>query len=216
MSISSITSNSASYYALLASRLQSNGLSVQKASLVTADAKVALEKVAPVQRRPIDKAAMRDALESRISADVSAGKLTKEDAQTIHATLDQMDPLGQAPAENQGLADNASKGKSGHGEGGHGGGGHGGGGAGDSAANKTEVSETVTVIGQIKKTTILYTDGTSETTTKTLTNSVKDSQYVKNSVYGMMKAQAENSDPQTKAANYLATISPGSLFSFTV
>jgi hypothetical protein len=212
MSISSITSNSASYYALLASRLQSNGLSVQKASLVTADAKVALEKVAPVQRGPIDKAALRDALESRISADVKAGKLTKEDAQTIHSTLEQMDPLGQAPAENQGLADNASKGKSGHGEGGHGGGG----GGGDSAANKTEVSETVTVIGQIKKTTILYTDGTSETTTKTLTNSAKDSQYAKNSVYGMMKAHAENSDPQTKASNYLATITPGSLFSFTV
>ena len=210
MSISSITSNSASYYALLASRLQSNGLSVQKASLVTADAKVALEKVAPTRRGPMDKAAVRDALESRISADVKAGKLTKEDAQTIHATLEQMDPLGQAPAENQGLADNASKGKSGHVEGGHGGGG------GDSAANKTEVSETVTVIGQIKKTTILYTDGTSETTTKTLTNSVKDSQYAKNSVYDMMKAHAENSDPQTKASNYLATITPGSLFSFTV
>ena len=210
MSISSITSNSASYYALLASRLQSNGLSVQKASLVTADAKVALEKVAPTRRGPMDKAAVRDALESRISADVKAGKLTKEDAQTIHATLEQMNPLGQAPAENQGLADNASKGKSGHGEGGHGGGG------GDSAANKTEVSETVTVIGQIKKTTILYTDGTSETTTKTLTNSVKDSQYAKNSVYDMMKAHAENSDPQTKASNYLATITPGSLFSFTV
>jgi hypothetical protein len=212
MSISSITSNSASYYALLASRLQSNGLSVQKASLVTADAKVALEKVAPVQRGPIDKAALRDVLESRISADVKAGKLTKEDALTIHSTLEQMDPLGQAPAENQGLADNASKGKSGHGEGGHGGGG----GGGDSAANKTEVSETVTVIGQIKKTTILYTDGTSETTTKTLTNSAKDSQYAKNSVYGMMKAHAENSDPQTKASNYLASITPGSLFSFTV
>ena len=211
MSISSITSNNASYYALLTARLQSNGLSVQKASLVANDAKVALEKVAPVQRGPIDKAAMRDALESRLTADVKAGKLTKEDAQTIHATLDQMDPLGPAPAENQGLADNASKGKSGHGEGGHGGGG-----GGDNSANKTEVSETVTVIGQIKKTTILYTDGTSETTTKTLTNSVKDSQYAKNSVYDMMKAHAENSDPQTKASNYLATITPGSLFSFTV
>ena len=178
MSISSITSNNASYYALLTARLQSNGLSVQKASLVANDAKVALEKVAPVQRGPIDKAAMRDALESRLTADVKAGKLTKEDAQTIPATLDQMDPLGPAPAENQGLADNASKGKSGHGEGGHGGGG-----GGDNSANKTEVSETVTVIGQIKKTTILYTDGTSETTTKTLTNSVKDSQYAKNSVF---------------------------------
>lgn len=215
MSISSITSNSASYYALLASRLQSNGLSVQKASLVTTDAKLALEKVAPVRRGPIDKAALRDALESRMTADVKAGKLTKDDAQTIKATLDQMDPLGNPPPENQGLADNASKGKSGRAEGGHGGGGHGGGG-GDSAANKTEISETVTVIGQIKKTTILYTDGSSETTTKTLTNSVKDSQYVKNSVYGMMKAQAENNDPQAKAAHYLATITPGSLFSFTV
>jgi hypothetical protein len=47
-------------------------------------------------------------------------------------------------------------------------------------------------------------------------DSAKDSQYAKNSVYGMMKAQAENSDPQTKAANYLATITPGFLFSFTV
>ena len=208
MSISSIGSTDASYYALLASRLQSNGLSVQKATLVAGDAKAALEKVAPIRSVPLDKTALRDALESRISADVASGKLTKEDAKTINTTLDQMDPKGPPPPQNQGLAANASKGKSGHGGGGHGGG--------DSSANKTELSETVTVIGQIKKTTILYTDGTSETTTTTLSNSTKDSKYVKSPVFDLMKSSAETSNPQKKTSNYLSTITPGSLFSFTV
>ena len=209
MSISSIGSSHASYYALLASRLQSNGLSVQKAALVAGDAKVALEKIAPVQKGPLDKAALRDALESRIAADVASGTLTAEDAQTVNTTLDQMDPRGSA-AQNQGLAANASKGKPGHGGGGHGGGG------GESGANKTDVSETVTVIGQIKKTTILYTDGTSETTTTTLSNSAKDSKYIKNPVFDRMKASAETNDPYKKTSNYLSTIAPGTLFSFTV
>ena len=208
MSISSIGSSDASYYALLASRLQSNGLSVQKAALVAGDAKVAVAKIAPVRSAPLDKAALRDALESRIAADVSAGKLTAEDAKTVSATLDQMDPAAASAEQNKGLAANASKGKTGHGGGGHGGG--------DSSANKTEVSETVTVIGQIKKTTILYTDGTSDTTTTTLTNSAKDSKYLKSPVYDLMKANAETNDPQKKTSNYLATITPGSLFSFTV
>ena len=207
MSIASIGSRDAAYSALLSSRLQAQGLSSQKTALVLGDAKVALEKVQAVRSGPPDKAAIRDALESRIAADVASGKLTEEDAKTVNATLDQIDPNG--PPDRQ------AQGPEGHGGQGKGGGPHGGGG-GDGSANKTELSETVTVTGKLKKTTILYTDGTSESTTKVLSDSAKDSKYVKSPVYDLMKASAETTGADAKTRNYLSTLDPGSLFSFTV
>ena len=205
MSIASVGSRDAAYSALLSSRLQAQGLSAQKTALVLGDAKVALEKIQSVRGGPPDKAAIRDALESRIDADVASGRLTEADAKTVNYTLDQIDPQGAAPAHSQGVGGHKGGGP-------HGGGGEGGGGS----ANKTELSETVTVTGQLKKTTILYTDGTTESTTTVLGNSAKDSKYVKSPVYDLMKASAETNGAADKTRNYLATLDPGSLFSFTV
>jgi hypothetical protein len=205
MSIASVGSRDAAYSALLSSRLQAQGLSAQKTALVLGDAKVALEKIQSVRGGPPDKAAIRDALESRIAADVASGRLTEADAKTVNDTLDQIDPQGAAPAHSQGAGGHKGGGP-------HGGGGEGGGGS----ANKTELSETVTVTGKLKKTTILYTDGTTESTTTVLGNSAKDSKYVKSPVYDLMKANAETNGAADKTRNYLATLDPGSLFSFTV
>ncbi len=205
MSIASVGSRDAAYSALLSSRLQAQGLSAQKTALVLGDAKVALEKIQSVRGGPPDKAAIRDALESRIAADVASGRLTEADAKTVNDTLDQIDPQGAPPAHSQGAGGHKGGGP-------HGGGGEGGGGS----ANKTELSETVTVTGKLKKTTILYTDGTTESTTTVLGNSAKDSKYVKSPVYDLMKANAETNGAADKTRNYLATLDPGSLFSFTV
>jgi hypothetical protein len=205
MSIASVGSRDAAYSALLSSRLQAQGLSAQKTALVLGDAKVALEKVQSVRGGPPDKAAIRDALESRIAADVASGKLTEADAKTVNDTLDQIDPQSPPPAHPQDAGGHKGGGP-------HGGGGEGGGGS----ANKTELSETVTVTGKLKKTTILYTDGTSESTTTVLSDSAKDSKYVKSPVYDLMKASAETNAAADKTRNYLATLDPGSLFSFTV
>jgi len=211
MSIASIGSRDAAYSALLSSRLQAQGLSSQKTALVLGDAKVALEKVQAVRSGPPDKAAIRDALESRIAADVASGKLTAEDAKTVKATLDQIDPKGPPDPQPQGPGGHGDEGGGGKGGGPHGGGGQGGG-----EANKTELSETVTVTGKLKKTTILYTDGTSETTSKVLTDSAKDSRYIKSPVFDLMKASSETTDADSSTRNYLSTLDPGSLFSFTV
>ena len=205
MSIASVGSRDAAYSALLSSRLQAQGLSAQKTALVLGDAKVALEKIQSVRGGPPDKAAIRDALESRIAADVASGKLTEADAKTVNDTLDQIDPQSPSPAHPQDAGGHKGGGP-------HGGGGEGGGGS----ANKTELSETVTVTGKLKKTTILYTDGTSESTTTVLSDSAKDSKYVKSPVYDLMKASAETNAAADKTRNYLATLDPGSLFSFTV
>jgi hypothetical protein len=205
MSIASVGSRDAAYSALLSSRLQAQGLSAQKTALVLGDAKVALEKIQSVRGGPPDKAAIRDALESRIAADVASGKLTEADAKTVNDTLDQIDPQSPPPAHPQDAGGHKGGGP-------HGGGGEGGGGS----ANKTELSETVTVTGKLKKTTILYTDGTSESTTTVLSDSAKDSKYVKSPVYDLMKASAETNAAADKTRNYLATLDPGSLFSFTV
>jgi len=205
MSIASVGSRDAAYSALLSSRLQAQGLSAQKTALVLGDAKVALEKIQSVRGGPPDKAAIRDALESRIAADVASGKLTEADAKTVNNTLDQIDPQSPPPAHPQDAGGHKGGGP-------HGGGGEGGGGS----ANKTELSETVTVTGKLKKTTILYTDGTSESTTTVLSDSAKDSKYVKSPVYDLMKASAETNAAADKTRNYLATLDPGSLFSFTV
>ena len=210
MSIASIGSRDAAYSALLSSRLQAQGLSSQKTALVLGDAKVALEKVQAVRSGPPDKAAIRDALESRIAADVASGKLTAEDAKTVKATLDQIDPKGSPDPQPQGPGGHGDEGGGGKGGGPHGGGG------GDGSANKTELSETVTVTGKLKKTTILYTDGTSESTTKVLSDSAKDSKYVKSPVFDLMKASSETTDADSSTRNYLSTLDPGSLFSFTV
>jgi hypothetical protein len=207
MSVASIGTRDAAYSALLSSQLQARGLSAQKTALVLGDAKVALEKVQAVRNGPPDKAAIRDALESRIAADVASGKLTEEDAKTVNATLDQIDPKSPPDQQPQGPAGHGGKGGGPHGGGGEGGGG---------AANKTELSETVTVTGKLKKTTILYTDGTSESTTTVLTDSVKDSKYIKSPVYDLMKASAETTGADAKTRNYLSTLDPGSLFNFTV
>jgi hypothetical protein len=82
------------------------------------------------------------------------------------------------------------------------GGGHGGGGGGgDDSANKTELSRTVTVSGSVETTVITYTDGTSDTTTGAATSEDQ-------ARYGDAAAKA---DGDTKAADYLSTIPPGTL-----
>lgn len=197
MTISSISSTSS-----LLQQLEANGLSADKAKLVGNDL-AAAEKttaLATGATSTVSAASVRAALDSRIAADVSSGKLSKSDAATVTKTLDDIDAQsGGSGITSQAAPAAAPAQSTGTASAGSGGGGHGGGGGGGSS--KTELSETVTVVGSTETTTITYTDGTSATTTTVATEADK----VK---YG--KPDAATPSAQA-ASDYLSTIEPGSL-----
>ena len=92
----------------------------------------------------------------------------------------------------------------------------GGGGGGQSSSEKVVLSETSTVVGSLQTTTILYTDGTSETTTEPVSADAVSSTYSKASVMDVLKANASANNGDVKVQNYLSSFTPGSLFDFLV
>jgi hypothetical protein len=186
-------------------RLQAQGLSSDKASLVASDMEAAVKEVtgkggggkdgASAGAAP-DKLTVRAALDKRIASDVAAGKLSESDAAEVKKALDEVDGKPQAAAGDDGEPASEAPGKAGGGPRGGGGGGAG------ASAQKTERSRTVTVAGAIKTTTITYTDGTSETTT----GSASTADEAKYGKQGPADAQTST------VADYLSTIEPGSLF----
>ena len=99
-------------------------------------------------------------------------------------------------------------------------GGGGGGGGGQSSTTKVVLSETATVIGNLQTTTILYTDGSSETKTAAVSADAMSSTYSKASVTDAAKTSANangaSSTGADKVQSYLSAITPGSLFDFLV
>ena len=102
MMISSVGPSLFPQTSALVANLKANGLSVDKAALVATDAKAAVAQVGSVKRGPEGKAALRDALKERINADVTAGKLSADDANAIFQTFAQMDPANQNGGQTSG------------------------------------------------------------------------------------------------------------------
>ena len=242
MMISSVGPSLFPQTSALVANLKANGLSVDKAALVATDAKAAVSQVGSVKRGPEGKAALRDALKERINADVTAGKLSADDANAIFQTFAQMDPANQNGGQTSGGQGGAPGGGAGQqapqdddatttttkgagakaakGAGGPKGGG-GGGGGGDSSS-KTVLSETITVSGALETITTLYTDGTSETKTQAATSGTTSDTYSKNAIADQAKASTASTDSSaansvvSKVQSYLSTIQPGSLFDILV
>ncbi|MGE5506808.1 MAG: hypothetical protein ACM31L_20470 [Actinomycetota bacterium] len=136
--------------------LQNSGLSADKAKLVQSDIESAVDqaKDASAGSRP-DRASVRDAIDKKLTADVSAGKLTSQEADQVRQTLDQIDQRMAAGGPPPG----------GPPPGGAGGGGGGAGASQDSSSSKTEVSRTSTTSGNVTTIVITYSDGSKETKT---------------------------------------------------
>lgn len=194
MMVSSVSSTNS-----FVTQLKANGLSANKVTIVEKDL-AAVEKASAFASgsttTTISSASVRAALNTKIDADVSSGKLSASDAAAVKKTLDKIDAQSGAStttsqstsAARGSSADAPTKaGKAG------------GGGGGSSA--KTEVSETVTVTGSTKTTTITYSDNTTDTTTTTAT-AADQAEYAKPAV-----SDATNNVAKT----YLSTIEPGSL-----
>jgi hypothetical protein len=184
MTVSAIGSNNPLTSALLA-----KGLSSDKIKLVEQDLEASVTAATPASGAKPDNASVRATLDKRIAADVASGKLSKEDAAAISKVLDEAD---QASA-NTDKASGSTAPAGGPPKGGGGGGGAGG------SSEKTELSRTVLITGNIKTTTITYTDGTTETTTGPA-NGEKST-----------KDNAATTSSDSVASNYLAQIEPGSL-----
>jgi hypothetical protein len=197
VSISSISSTNT-----LLKQLEAGGLSASTAKLVDKDLEAAASAAQGAATATTPVASVREALNAKIDADVSSGKISVGDAAKVKNTLDNIDAQSSGSGiTSQGAQPTptpAATTASGDAVPGHGGGGGGGGGGG---ATKTEVSETVTVAGSTMTTIITYTDGTSETTTTTAT-------AADIAKYG----NAAATDATNSAASaYLSTIDKGSL-----
>ena len=153
----------------------------------------------------------RTAMLSKLSDNFTAadangdGKLSHEE---VEAYLQQS---GERPQRAEGQR---PKGAGGPPPGGGGGGGHGGGGDGQDSSNKTVLSENSVVIGNLKTTTTIYTDGTSETKTEAVSADVTSKAYDKASVKAGAAPDSKNGG--AKVQDYLSSIEPGSLFDFLV
>ena len=96
-------------------------------------------------------------------------------------------------------------------------GGAGASGGGQDSSNKTVLSETTTVSGSLQTTTTLYTDGTSETKTQTVTAAATNSDtYSKTAITDLLKTSATPDSSASMVQNYLSSFKPGSLFDILV
>lgn len=150
----------------LLSQLQAQGLSKDKSKLVADDVAAATAQSGASGTAGAAKITpeVRAAIDTKISADVLSGKLTKSDATAVKAVLDKAE--GQAAPTASGQSADAAPAAAEETGGAKAGGGGGGG-----ESKKTELSESIVVAGSTKTTTITYTDNTTETTTKTATQS---------------------------------------------
>ena len=118
MAVASVNASMPYQSASLVSNLKANGLTADKANLAAADVQGAIQQVGMVQRGPANKAAITEALQQRISADVASGKLSTSDAAAVYKTFEQMDPAKQnggagGPSPPDGSAPPPSKGAGG-------------------------------------------------------------------------------------------------------
>lgn len=183
----------------LVSQLTRNGLTTEKASLVATEATAAFQSAGNMRAGPAHKETVKAALEKRISADVSSGKLSAEDAKAVYKTFEELDPAKQNGGQGP---EGAGAPPPGGGPGGPppsggpppGGGAQGPSGSGQdsSPTNKTTVSETTQIIGEIEFTKVVYSDGTTETTQQNVGGN-KDTEVL------------------TMIKQYLASLEPGSL-----
>ena len=91
------------------------------------------------------------------------------------------------------------------------------GGGGQDSSNKTVLSETTTVSGSLQTTTTLYTDGTSETKTQTVTAAATNSDtYSKTAITDLLKTSATPDSSASMVQNYLSSFKPGLLFDILV
>ena len=212
MAVASINASMPYQSASLVANLKANGLTAEKANLAAADVQGAIQQVGMAQRGPANKAAITEALQQRISADVASGKLSTSDAVAVYKTFEQMDPAKQnggagAPPPPDGSAPPPSKGA---------GGPNGGGadGAGQDSSTKVILSQTDLVIGNLQTMMIIYTDGTSDTKTQPVSNDAK--LYTKSSAANgqaiSVDGNANSNMSGSKVQSYLSTIQAGSLF----
>jgi len=155
----------------LQKQLETKGLTSAKANLVASDVSASIPQGSGATPASIT-APVRAAIDAKISADVSSGKLSEKDAAAVRKTLDDATaaPSGTTGAPSGVAATGATAGK------GSGGGAHGGGGGGGSDSAKTILSEAVTVTGSTETTVITYTDGTTSTETGTAAVGEEDQQ----------------------------------------
>ncbi|TAN65055.1 MAG: suppressor protein [Magnetospirillum sp.] len=109
MSITQIGGQQLSPKDRLLGNLESGGLAADKATMVAGeiDSAVQSAKSSSSSGRP-DRASVREAIEKQLTADVSAGKLTADEANLVRQTLDQFDKRlseGQSSADGGGKPD---------------------------------------------------------------------------------------------------------------
>lgn len=149
----------------LVTDLTAKGLSSTKAKLVASDLDASVKSVGG-GTTALDKAAVRTALDQRISADVASGKLTQKDADAVTKTLDGMaDKVANASSTATSASPSTGATAQASGTSGSTPSGAGGGGSGGGSTAKTELSRVVVVSGALETTTITYTDGATETET---------------------------------------------------
>lgn len=209
ISASSVTSNSA----LLLAKLEANGLTVGKATLVQSELAEAKKSVAAsgISAGTPGAVSVRAALDARIDADVSSGKLSKSDALAVKKTLDDIDSQTSGSTSNSQTAAASTQVDSSAAAGG----GAPAGGGGSASTEKTVLSETITVTGSTKTTVTAYTDGTSTTTTTTAT-SADEARYGNDNASDTCTKDTDRDAASVAAKNYLSTIEPGSLINRTI
>jgi hypothetical protein len=191
--------------AWLAKDLASSGLSADKAKVAASDLLDAA--VTSLAANPGESDGdFRTALVSQIDQDVSSGKLSQDDADSIKKWLDQTASAGDLEAtgdqtSTDGTADpsDATSSDAAPSDATR---------SGDAAASgslmgKTEVSRMVTVSGSIKTTMIAYSDGSSETETTSATAS-DDQKHAQDQA----STQSAN-DGEKLAMDYLSKAAPG-------
>jgi hypothetical protein len=186
MTLSGVTSSNA-----LTSVLQSKGLSADKAQHVQDELAQSVSASTAADGK-VDGTAVRAKLDQQISADVASGKLTREDAATITKALDDADKASGTSGASPAAGGAKAAGRSG-------GGGERGSATTDSS-EKTELSRIETISGDIKTTTISYTDGTSETTTGPANGEKSKKDQI-----------AQPAAAEAMAKTWLAKIVPGTL-----
>lgn len=190
----------------LSTLLRTSGLSADKIAVVQKDVED-LQKSSPSVSasgtQSLDSEAFRTALESRIDSDVSAGKLSEADGAAVKQALGLTDPAENGDTE----AASGSAGAATASAAATGGSGRAGGPGGGGTAEKTEVSRTETVAKGVKTTTVLYDDGSTETTT-TFTS---DPDTKTSNDTGPSSADAAEAYGQGAEA-WLKAIEPGTLF----
>lgn len=176
--------------------LQSAGISSQKAKVAADDITQALQSVGRNGKGAPDPAKVRDAVNERIADDVKSGKLSQADADKVFKTLDNL----QAKFAANGPPPGAGPGG-------------GGGAAGGGEASKVELSRTVTVSGGVRTTTIVYTDGSTETSSQVDTGAGgDDAKNGSDKVNQAANAPYAANPAVNKLLDYLKSVKPGSLF----